>query len=209
MSREPRKPGRGRLGALRVLLAGGLAGTLAALPAGCYIPYPVPAGSVVDRTPAGPAEPDPGWSGSACAVTLRQEVLERINGIRAERGLRPLQPHPELVAASQGHTEDQARRDDVTHTGSDGSAAAGRAEARGYAFASIGENVAGGYTSPEAVVEAWMKSSGHRAILLSPEPRHAGLGYAFRVGGRLHHFWTLVVADPARTETTPPLDCHP
>lgn len=182
---------------------------LAAAVTGCYLPYPVPAGRVVDRTPAGPASTDPSWSGSDCAATLRQETLERINAIRREHALAALRPHPELVAAAQAHTEDQARRDRVTHDGSDGSVSGGRAEAAGYAFASIGENVAGGYASPEAVVDAWMKSPGHRAILLSPEPRHAGLGYAFRVGGRLHHFWTLVVADPARRETTPVLGCHP
>src|SRR5690606_31446611 len=90
-----------RLGLL--LVAGALSG-------GCYLPYPVPAGSVVDRTPAGPAEADPSWGGAECPVTLRQETLERINALRAERGLVAFRPHPELMAAAQAHSEDQGAR---------------------------------------------------------------------------------------------------
>lgn len=204
LTAAPRRPA-----GARPLVAGLLVAGAAALAAGCYVRYPVPAGRVEDRTPGGPASPDAGWEGSGCVVTVRQEVLDRIAALRKERGLPALRPHPELARAAQGHTGDQAARDRVTHSGADGTVVADRVERAGYAYATVGENVAGGYPSPEAVVAAWLDSPGHRAILLSPDARHAGVGYAFRADGRLHHFWTLVVAAPGRTEATAPVACHP
>ena len=47
---------------------------------------------------------------------------------------------------------------------------------RGYA----GENIASGYNlTPKAVVEAWMKSDGHRKNILSPKFSYLGVGVAF------------------------------
>ena len=40
-----------------------------------------------------------------------------------------------------------------------------------------GENVAGGQSTPAAVVDAWMNSPGHRANILNPEYGYMGVGY--------------------------------
>jgi uncharacterized protein YkwD len=55
----------------------------------------------------------------------------------------------------------------------------------GIRYKSAGENIAKGQPSPEAVVNAWMNSSGHRANILNSTFTHIGVGYAS--GGS---YWT-------------------
>jgi hypothetical protein len=42
----------------------------------------------------------------------------------------------------------------------------------------LGENIAGGYSTPADVMNGWMNSSGHRANILSPSFSEIGIGYA-------------------------------
>ena len=48
-----------------------------------------------------------------------------------------------------------------------------------------GENIAMGYSSPEAVMTAWMNSAGHRANILSANFTTLGVGYVADGG-----YWT-------------------
>jgi uncharacterized protein YkwD len=47
-----------------------------------------------------------------------------------------------------------------SHTGSDGSSMATRVNATGYAWSSLGENIAAGYSGIDAVLAGWMASDG-------------------------------------------------
>ena len=47
----------------------------------------------------------------------------------------------------------------------------------GITYRAAGENIARGYRTPEAVVEAWMNSEGHRANILSAKYTKIGIGY--------------------------------
>jgi uncharacterized protein YkwD len=55
----------------------------------------------------------------------------------------------------------------------------------GITYRSAGENIARGQATPQAVVNAWMNSSGHRANILNSSFTHIGVGYA--ENGR---YWT-------------------
>jgi uncharacterized protein YkwD len=55
----------------------------------------------------------------------------------------------------------------------------------GITYRSAGENIAHGQTSPQAVVNAWMNSSGHRANILNASFTQIGVGYV--ADG---HYWT-------------------
>ncbi|MGN0977744.1 MAG: CAP domain-containing protein, partial [Faecousia sp.] len=55
----------------------------------------------------------------------------------------------------------------------------------GLSFRSAGENIAKGYATPQAVVNGWMNSSGHRANILNANFTHIGVGYVS--GG---NYWT-------------------
>jgi uncharacterized protein YkwD len=50
-----------------------------------------------------------------------------------------------------------------------------RVDAAGYDWASVAENIAGGYPSIDAVVAGWVKSPSHCKNLMSPSFREAGL----------------------------------
>ena len=47
----------------------------------------------------------------------------------------------------------------------------------GIRYSAAGENIAKGQNSPEAVMNAWMNSSGHRANILSNNYDQLGVGY--------------------------------
>lgn len=55
----------------------------------------------------------------------------------------------------------------------------------GISFRSAGENIAKGYTTPQAVVNAWMNSAAHRANILNASFIKIGVGYVS--GG---NYWT-------------------
>jgi len=55
----------------------------------------------------------------------------------------------------------------------------------------VGENLAwgsGALSTPQAIVNGWMNSPGHRANILKPAFTHIGIGLAG--GGRMGTYWT-------------------
>lgn len=106
-------------------------------------------------------------------------VLELTNQFRAQNGLSPLKANVELDAAAEGHSEDMANQDYFSHTGKDGSQPWDRAKEVGYEANSMGENIAAGYSTPEAVVEGWKNSPGHRANMLNASYTELGVGYFY------------------------------
>ena len=50
-------------------------------------------------------------------------------------------------------------------------------KAFGLSFRTAGENIAKGYATPQAVVNGWMNSSGHRANILNANYTQIGVGY--------------------------------
>ena len=57
----------------------------------------------------------------------------------------------------------------------------------GISYRSAGENIAMGYKTPEAVVDGWMNSSGHRANILNSSFTKIGVGYV-----KDGHYWTQI-----------------
>lgn len=130
--------------------------------------------------PADPATAQPAWVG---------EMLSRINAERAAVGAAPLSLCATLMTAAQLHSQDQAARSTMSHTGGNGSSMVQRAEAAGYrGWTSLAENVAMGYPGVDAVMDGWMGSSGHRANLLAASTQHVGVGRAASGSGQL--YWT-------------------
>ena len=76
-----------------------------------------------------------------------------------------------------------------------------RASRAGYRGQRIGETIAGGQREPETVVDDWMQSPGHRANILEPDYRDAGVGDVLRDPdpGRLRyrHYWVLMLGEQA------------
>ena len=143
-----------------------------------------------------------------CEGTLGQQVLDLVNQERAQQGLAPLQLDLRLAAAAQGHSDDMAAGNFMSHTGSNGSSPRDRIEATGYPWVQLAENVAAGQPTPEAVMSAWMGSSGHRANILRGSSQHIGIGYRFGEGTRYGHYWTMNFGATGDAADTAPA-CHP
>jgi uncharacterized protein YkwD len=146
---------------------------------------PKPSGPTPPQpTPTQPPAPPPA-STSADAITLTNQE-------RVKAGLPPLNANGALNNAAAAHSADQAARNQMTHTGSNGSNAGDRIRAAGYEPSSWGENVAAGFTSAPSVVAGWMGSSGHRANVLNPAFTQIGVASATAADGT--RYWTMDLA---------------
>ncbi len=101
-----------------------------------------------------------------------------------------LEAHPALQGAARGHSVDMATNDYFDHTSRDGRTMVTRVRAAGYTGGAVGENIAAGRPTAEAVVDQWVQSPGHCSNLMSREFRFLGVGHAYRAGTRFGHYWT-------------------
>ncbi|NLA86577.1 MAG: hypothetical protein GX847_04700, partial [Clostridiales bacterium] len=53
-------------------------------------------------------------------------------------------------------------------------------------YKAAGENLAFGFRTPEAVVKAWMGSTGHRRNIMDPDFTFIGIGYYTNENGRVY-----------------------
>lgn len=114
-----------------------------------------------DKTQGSDDTPDAGATG------LEVEVVTRTEQIRADNGCENgLTVNDRLVAAARAHSADMAERDYFDHSSPEGDGPGDRAAEAGY-DAWGGENIAFGYPTAQAVVDAWMDSAGHRANILN------------------------------------------
>lgn len=126
------------------------------------------------------------------------KLLELVNQERSGRGISKLTLSQSLDTAADDHSIRMLEGDFVSHQDPlTGSGAKDRIDAAGYRGGSTwGENIAAGQSTPEAVFQAWMNSSGHRANILNPNYTHMGLGYSFLANDpgqvRYSHYWTQV-----------------
>jgi uncharacterized protein YkwD len=124
---------------------------------------------------------------------IQQNVLDLVNAEREQAGAKPLNLNTQLNQAAQRHALDLARQGRLSHTGSDGSTMQTRIEATDYRWSAIGENIAMGQSTPEAVMRSWMESRGHRQNILNPTFSDLGVGYVEAQGEK---FWVQVFATP-------------
>jgi uncharacterized protein YkwD len=137
-----------------------------------------------------------------------QQVLKLTNDFRAENNLKPLTLNQELANAAQSHSQNMASQDFFNHTGKDGSSPGDRTQDAGYNSAAISENIAAGQTTPQAVVESWKNSPGHRANILNPNSTEIGIGYFYLKDDtgsvNYNHYWTQVFGQGESASTPTP-----
>jgi uncharacterized protein YkwD len=124
-------------------------------------------------TPTTTATTSPGTPGTS---TYEDEVTRLTNVERARAGCGAVRVDARLQAAAEAHSKDMVDRDYFDHTSPDGEGPGDRAAAAGYPSWS-GENIAVGYPTPEAVVQGWMNSTGHRANILNCQSKATGVGF--------------------------------
>jgi uncharacterized protein YkwD len=125
----------------------------------------------------------------------RAVILCAINRARAAHGLPVWRPVRSLRLAAGRHAADMARHHYFAHASLGGTSPLSRLRRAGWSGTAYGEALAWGcghHASPRATVRGWLDSPPHRAILLSPLYRLAGLGVADRSpGGCRGGTWVL------------------
>jgi uncharacterized protein YkwD len=116
-------------------------------------------------------------------------VLDLTNAERQKAGLGPLALSTSLNDAAQGYSQVLAGSACFEHTCGPVPRFEDRVGQAGYnGWNALGENIAAGYPTPEAVVAGWMSSPGHRANMLSPNFTEMGIGLV--TGGKYGAYWT-------------------
>ncbi len=102
-----------------------------------------------------------------------------------------------LTQAAAGHSQDMVARNYFSHTSADGRTLVDRVTATGYSWSSLGENIAAGYPSVNAVVDGWIASDGHCANLMNPAFRDIGLACVPGTSSNTYKtYWTLDLGKP-------------
>ena len=139
--------------------------------------------------PSGDAPPTGTTSMPPVEEALALEVLDLVNLERSKMGLGSLAFHGGAADVAYAHCVDMDVRDFFAHTNPDGESPGDRLAAAGITGVGWGENIAWGYPSPEAVMDGWMNSAGHRTNILNPGWTHLGIGVHSAPGGP---WWTQV-----------------
>jgi uncharacterized protein YkwD len=113
---------------------------------------------------------------------LNAAILCLVNAERADNGLPALNHVAELDQSSQGMCQRMVTEHFFAHETPDGKTVVDRVKPTGYIPNSgdwvVGENLAwgsGALSTPQAIVNGWMNSPGHRANILAPDYKDIGM----------------------------------
>jgi uncharacterized protein YkwD len=117
-------------------------------------------------------------AGNTGSTVLNQSVMLQLVNDQRQRGCNcgSVYYHPtttvawngQLESAAAVHAADMYKNDYFSHTGLDGSSPGDRIRNAGYNWTSYGENIAKGYTTEQAVMDAWIKSEEHCINIMNP-----------------------------------------
>ena len=143
------------------------------IPTATPTPTEKPATPTPTATPIPTATPTPSPEPEMSVEEMASEVIRLTNIERVKAGRSPLQYHAGLQRAAMVRAEEITRK--FSHTRPDGTDSSTALYENGVACDG-GENIAAGQKTPEAVVRAWMNSSGHKATMMQQSITHIGVG---------------------------------
>lgn len=118
------------------------------------------------------------------------EVFRLVNIERTSAGLRPLTLDTKLCTAAQKRAAEISTQTEIEHTRPDGSECFTVLDEMNIPYYYAGENIAGGYLTPEAVVQGWMDSQGHRENILDPYYNKIGIGFCKKENSKYQYYWS-------------------
>lgn len=143
-----------------------------------------------------------GGGGGGGGITL-ESMMDEINAARGQartcgdteyEAQPPLSWDSGLAGAAAAHSADMAANGFFSHTGTGGTSVGDRLFPV-WGGTIVGENIAASSIdrSDAYVVQLWLDSPGHCALIMDGRFTHAGVGYAVDLdnGYSFHHFWTL------------------
>ena len=120
--------------------------------------------------------------------SLERQVFALVNAEREHHGLDPLHWHQGVTQVARAHSRDMVTRGFFAHECPDGSTAPSRLQAAGLDYNFSGENLGRRQSTARQLVDEWMNSPEHRAILLHPHFTHTGIGFYIDADGQ--YYWT-------------------
>jgi len=138
-------------------------------------------------------------------ASAAQEVLEATNAARAKgrqcgdtwmEAAPPVAWSQQLAAAALAHSQDMAKESYFAHVNKQGQEVPQRAEAQGYRWRNIAENIARGQNSAQDAVNSWISSPGHCKNLMNPRFTEMGAGLGIRQARHATAYWTEVFGTP-------------
>lgn len=130
------------------------------------------------------------------SITLNsyeKQIMTLVNQKRAKHGLAKLRISGKLVKAARAHSADMGTQQYFEHNAPGGETWSQRIirfgyTREGYRFWKAGENIfwgSGLLSSPTYVVNTWMHSDAHRAVILTKSFREIGIGAVKHADGYL------------------------
>lgn len=135
-------------------------------------------------TPTQPTE-TPTATPTNTSSAYEQQVIDLINEIRTQNGLSPLTENAALSRCARAKSQDMHDKGYFSHQSPTYGSPFDMMKQFGITYRTAGENIAMGQSTPQAVVNAWMNSEGHRANILNASFTQIGMGYV--ADG---HYWT-------------------
>ncbi|TNM38664.1 CAP domain-containing protein [Nocardioides albidus] len=124
----------------------------------------------------------------AINAAYEDKVLTLVNRRRSAAGCGALRSNEKLRRSARTHSVGMAQYGTMTHFLPGEAGLGQRVTFAGYRdWRRLAENIASGFSSPRAVMRAWMASPEHRANILDCRLRHLGVGVVAQ-GSRL--WWT-------------------
>ncbi len=114
-----------------------------------------------------------------------KQVVTLVNKERQKNGLPALTINAKLSQMARIKSQDMHDHKYFSHTSPTYGSPFDMMETFGISYMAAGENIAMGFETPEAVVEAWMNSPGHRTNILNVNFTQIGVGYV-----KDGHYWT-------------------
>ena len=124
------------------------------------------------------------------------QIFKLLNTERVTQGLTPLTENAQLSTAALIHASDMACNSFLRKTGSDGSSPKERVTTQGYIASLVLQEI---HAQPpeyggdgQAAFDAWMGGT----ILLNPNAKKVGIGYAYSKDSALGGYFTIILAAP-------------
>ena len=105
------------------------------------------------------------------------EVLRLCNNIRSSRGLAPLTLNDKVCKVANLKAQDMASNNYFSHQSPTYGSPFNMLKNNSISYSAAAENIAKGYSTPQAVVDAWMGSDGHKENILNSAYTQMGVGY--------------------------------
>lgn len=149
--------------------------------------------AVPEGTPENPSDGTPG-GGSVVYNINKDLMLQLINEARTKGctcgstvmpAVATISWNDQLAKAAYDHSKDMSVNNYFSHTGKNGSSPGDRIKAAGYLWKTYSENIANGYGTEQAVMNAWLASEGHCKNIMNASFKEIG-------AGREGNYWTQV-----------------